>query len=87
MTAEQLKASLITYAMKGGLSASWRKEHNYSFELWRNLPLSKICHAMTYGTARKSSSEGDVVVIRMGNLQGGEIIWSKLAYTTARDDI
>lgn len=87
MTAEQLKASLITYAMKGGLSASWRKEHNYSFELWRNLPLSKICHTMTYGTARKSSSEGDVVVIRMGNLQGGEIIWSKLAYTTARDDI
>lgn len=42
---------------------------------------------MTYGTARKSSSEGDVVVIRMGNLQGGEIIWSKLAYTTDRDDI
>lgn len=87
MTAEQLKASLITYAMEGGLSAPWRKEHNYSFELWRNLPLSKICHTMTYGTTKKSSAEGDVVVIRMGNLQNGEINWSKLAYTSDREDI
>ena len=40
-----------------------------------------------YGTAAKSSAEGDVPVIRMGNLQRGRIDWENLVYTSDPDEI
>lgn len=36
---------------------------------------------------KKSNPEGSVVVLRMGNLQNGEIDWSNLMYTDDKDDI
>ena len=36
---------------------------------------------------KKSSTEGIVVVIRMGNLQDGEISWDDLAYSNDEEDI
>lgn len=35
----------------------------------------------------KSVSQGKVVVIRMGNLQDGEIRWDDLAYSNDEEDI
>lgn len=40
-----------------------------------------------YGTAAKSSKEGAVPVIRMGNLQAGKIDWNNLVYTSDADEI
>jgi type I restriction enzyme S subunit len=37
---------------------------------------------MNYGTSAKSQREGEVPVLRMGNLQGGELDWTELAYTS-----
>ena len=39
-----------------------------------------------YGTSEKSSSEGEYVVLRMGNLQDGEIDYSNLLYSNNKDD-
>lgn len=36
---------------------------------------------------KKSKPEGSVVVLRMGNLQNGEIDWSNLMYTDDKEDI
>lgn len=40
-----------------------------------------------YGTAAKSKNEGEVPVIRMGNLKRGRIDWKSLVYTSDADEI
>jgi len=87
MTAEQLKASIISFATSGELTAEWRELHGRSIEEWKYSPLSKICHSMRYGTAKKSLEQGKVIVLRMGNLQKGEIDWTSLVYTNDDEDI
>ena len=40
-----------------------------------------------YGTAAKSSTQGEVPVVRMGNIQNGRIDWGDLAYTSDKEEI
>ena len=40
-----------------------------------------------YGTAAKSSAQGEVPVVRMGNIQDGRIDWTDLVYTTDKEEI
>ncbi len=84
---ETRKAAILHQAFTGELTAQWRKEHGVGMESWENVSVSEICHSLKYGTAKKSSSEGTVVVIRMGNLQDGEISWDDLAYSNDEEDI
>jgi type I restriction enzyme S subunit len=84
---ETRKAAILHKAFTGELTAQWRKEHGVGMESWENVSVSEICHSLKYGTAKKSSSEGTVVVIRMGNLQDGEISWDDLAYSNDEEDI
>ena len=84
---ETRKAAILHKAFTGELTAQWRKEHGVGMESWENVSVSEICHSLKYGTAKKSSSEGTVVVIRMGNLQDGEISWGDLAYSNDEEDI
>ena len=48
--------------------------------------LRTICYDMRYGTAKKSSKIGEVAVLRMGNIQHGEIDYSNLVYSDDPDD-
>lgn len=84
---ETRKAAILHKAFTGELTAQWRKEHGVGMESWITVSVSEICHSLKYGTAKKSASEGAVVVIRMGNLQDGEIDWSDLAYSNDKEDI
>lgn len=43
--------------------------------------LGDVCKRFEYGTAAKSASRGSIPVLRMGNLQDGEIDWSDLVYS------
>ena len=40
-----------------------------------------------YGTAAKSSTQGEVPVVRMGNIQNGRIDWNDLVYTSDKAEI
>ena len=40
-----------------------------------------------YGTAAKSSSQGEAPVVRMGNIQSGRIDWSDLVYSSDKEEI
>ncbi|MQW33443.1 restriction endonuclease subunit S [Sinorhizobium meliloti] len=42
---------------------------------------------MSYGTSAKSSRTGEVPVLRMGNIQFGELDWSELVFTSDPDEI
>lgn len=81
------KAAILHKAFTGELTKQWRCENGVSDESWEDKTISKICGSLKYGTSKKSSDSGEVVVLRMGNLQNGEIDWSNLAYTSDEEDI
>lgn len=81
------KAAILHKAFTGELTKQWRRENGVSDESWEEKTISKICGSLKYGTSKKSSDSGEVVVLRMGNLQNGEIDWSNLAYTSDEEDI
>lgn len=84
---ETRKAAILHKAFSGELTAKWREENGVGIESWENRSINDICHSLKYGTSKKSKTQGSVIVIRMGNLQQGEIDWSDLAYTDDKEDI
>lgn len=84
---ELRRAAILHKAFTGALTVKWREEHGAGMESWRTVTIKEICHSLKYGTAKKSEISGKVVVIRMGNLQNGEIIWDNLAYSNDSEDI
>lgn len=81
------KAAILHKAFTGELTKQWRRENGVSEESWEEKTIGEICSSLKYGTSKKSSDDGEVVVLRMGNLQNGEIDWSNLAYTSDEEDI
>lgn len=81
------KAAILHKAFTGELTKKWRLENGVSDESWEEKTIGEICSSLKYGTSKKSSDDGEVVVLRMGNLQNGEIDWSNLAYTSDEEDI
>lgn len=81
------KAAILHKAFVGELTKQWRRENGVSDESWEEKTIGEICSSLKYGTSKKSSDDGEVVVLRMGNLQNGEIDWSNLAYTSDEEDI
>ena len=84
---ETRKAAILHKAFTGELTAKWREEHGVGMESWEKKSVDELCGSLKYGTAKKSNASGSVVVLRMGNLQQGEIDWSDLAYSNDPDDI
>jgi type I restriction enzyme S subunit len=56
-------------------------------ESWKYLALDKLCQSFQYGTSKKSAPSGKVAVLRMGNIQNGEIDWNDLVYTSDDEEI
>ena len=54
---------------------------------FQRMTINSICKSLIYGTSKKSSKFGKTAVIRMGNLQNGEIDWSNLAYSDDDEEI
>lgn len=84
---EQNKMAILHKAFTGELTAKWRKENNIDLSSWKEKTIDELCTSLKYGTSKKSNPKGSVVVLRMGNLQNGEIDWSNLMYTDDKDDI
>lgn len=81
------KAAILHKAFTGELTKQWRRENGVRDESWEEKTIGEICSSLKYGTSKKSSDDGEVVVLRMGNLQNGEIDWSNLSYTSDEEDI
>lgn len=83
---ETRKKTILLNAFLGKLTSDWRKKHGQNDE-WTYKALGEVCAKLQYGTSKKSKDSGKVVVLRMGNLQDGEINWDNLAYTDDEEDI
>lgn len=56
-------------------------------EGWAWTRIWSISFDLPYGTAQKSASTGKIAVLRMGNIQSGEIDYSDLVYSSDDSDI
>ncbi len=56
-------------------------------DFWEWTRLGTMVDKFQYGTAEKSSLSGKVPVLRMGNLQNGEIDYTKLVFSSNENDI
>lgn len=56
-------------------------------EEWRFMKLKKLCYSFDYGSSKKSLQSGKVPVLRMGNIQNGEIDWQNLKYSNTDSEI
>lgn len=54
---------------------------------WTETKVGEICDQFEYGTSSKSMPEGQVPVLRMSNIQNGEIDWRGLKYSSNVDDM
>lgn len=84
---ETRKAAILHKAFTGELTAQWRVENGVGMDSWEKTSINDVCTSLQYGTSKKSQSSGQIVVVRMGNLQNGEITWDDLAYANDEDDI
>jgi type I restriction enzyme M protein len=53
---------------------------------WPMVELGEVCDGFQYGSSLKSSDNGEVVCLRMGNIQNGEIDWSDLKFAPPEED-
>jgi len=51
-------------------------------ETWKFVQLKKLASTFSYGSSQKSQKEGNIPVLRMGNIQRGELDWTKLVYSS-----
>ena len=54
---------------------------------WAWARIFSIAEDLPYGTAKKSSVSGRIAVLRMGNIQAGEIDYGDLVFSSDNDDI
>ena len=82
---EDRKRAILHQVFSGELTESWRKLHkNQCFR--KTVTIKEICSSLSYGTSSKSSKEGKIAVLRMGNIQDGEIDWNDLVYSNNESD-
>lgn len=54
---------------------------------WLWVAIEEVTERLSYGTSTKSRPSGTIPVLRMGNMQRGELDWSDLVYTSDPGEI
>jgi type I restriction enzyme, S subunit len=75
------KQAILSGAFDGELTRVWRAEHGVD----KDPPvvrLEDVAKDLSYGSSAKSSKQGKVPVLRMGNIQSGALDWEDLVYTS-----
>jgi type I restriction enzyme S subunit len=53
---------------------------------WKVVKLGEVCEKVEYGTSTKAQPQGEIAVLRMGNIQNGYINWNSLVYSSDVED-
>ncbi len=53
---------------------------------WSIVKLDDVCIKVEYGSSSKSSDEGNIPVLRMGNIQNGRFVWDDLKYSNNEEE-
>ncbi|TOH49299.1 type I restriction endonuclease subunit S [Vibrio parahaemolyticus] len=82
---KRFRMSVLSAAVSGELTEEWRDANNA--DDWEHVSLQQVGKGFNYGSSAKSKKEGLVPVLRMGNLQDGNLDWSDLVYTSDEKEI
>jgi type I restriction enzyme S subunit len=82
---KRFRMSVLSAAVLGDLTDDWRVSNNA--DNWEQVSLKQVGKGFNYGSSAKSKKEGSVPVLRMGNLQNGQLDWSGLVYTSDEKEI
>jgi type I restriction enzyme M protein len=66
--------------------SSWEPKLNVN-PAWDKVELGSITKEFQYGTSSKSVDSGEVICLRMGNIQSGQIDWKDIKYASPDEDI
>ncbi len=77
---KRFRQSVLAAAVSGDLTRDWRGTENPI--AWRAVSLRNVASDFSYGSASKSVRSGTTPVMRMGNIQNGELDWSSMVYTS-----
>jgi len=83
---KRFRQAVLAAATSGELTREWREGRGLQ-EDWPEVQLGDHADGFNYGTSAKSQSEGEIPVLRMGNVQAGEIDWRDLVYTSDLSEI
>lgn len=92
---KRFRQSVLAAACSGKLTEDWRERRDFHKtstlselpEGWLRRPLKTVCDGFQYGSSKKSSKEGEMPVLRMGNIQEGKIDWENLVFTSDQEEI
>ena len=83
---KQFRQAVLAAATSGALTEEWREEQGLG-EAWEKVSLADVAHDFSYGTSAKSKKAGLVPVLRMGNIQRGQLDWDDLVFSSDVDEI
>ncbi|MCX5949369.1 MAG: restriction endonuclease subunit S [Cyanobacteria bacterium] len=83
---KRFRQAVLAAATSGELTQEWREEAGTVFD-WPKVILCDHAEGFSYGTSAKSHSEGEIPVLRMGNIQNGGLDWTSLAFTSDLSEI
>lgn len=83
---KRFRQSVLAAATSGRLTEAWRVENSYA-EKWPQVSLCEVAKDFSYGSSAKSSKIGKIPVLRMGNIQNGDLDWRDLVYTSDLNEI
>ena len=81
---KRFRQSVLAAVTSGELTREWREDNDHQ---WPKVQLKDVGTGFNYGSSAKSKPEGDVPVLRMGNLQGGNLDWESLVFTSDEAEI
>ena len=99
---KKFRQSVLSVACSGRLTEEWQGNRGFDIvytgvivenpphdipDCWCWVELKELSNGFQYGTSKKSETEGEVPVIRMGNLQNGLIDFTDLKFTNDHSDI
>ena len=83
---KRFRQSVLAAATSGRLTEDWRKTQLHAPEP-TIVRLDTVARDFSYGTSAKSSSTGTTPVLRMGNIQDGQLDWDGLVFTSDAQEI
>jgi len=89
------RQQVLTQAVTGELTREWRERMgsmNFDGPIpipssWNFEVLNDLSESLKYGSSSKSLENGEVPVLRMGNIQNGEIDWTDLKFSSDKNEI
>jgi len=83
---KRFRQAILAAATSGLLTEEWRELKDDDDE-WAKVELGDVAEGFSYGSAAKSAKEGNIPVLRMGNIQNGHLYWDNLVFTSDPSEI